>query len=1419
MTDTRPNLEHLSAEERRELLREMLLQRSQAPAVTTHPLSYGQKSLWMLQHLAPDSAAYNSTVTLRLRAATAQLDVERLKGAFRSVIERHAILRTKFATMDGVPTAHVHASRDAELDVIDASEWSDDQVTAYLLERAYRPFALEDERLDRWTLLRRSDTEHFLQFVIHHIVMDMWSGGLLMDEIRQIYDAESRGEKARLQPPTAQFVDFVTWQNSLVESDEGERLWEYWRQQIGTNPTLLEMPTDRPRPPAPTYAGAAHDFVLGPELVSSLKSLSRDGGVTLFTTLLAAFQVLLHRYSGQDDIIVGAPMVGRSQPWAAGAVGYFSNTLPMRGDLSGDPRFSEFLQQMLEVVLGGLRHQDYPFQLMQERLQETWGNMRGPLLRSMFALEQLQRWNLHSLGAAVPTAGGSAMTMGGLEVDVVPIEEQTAQFELMLMAEEMEDSISFSLKYNTDLYDPASMERLVRHFETLLVGIITDPDAHISELPLSSPDEIRELTLQWSEVEHRRDPGAAVTELFSEQVNRGSDRVAVAASNGRLTYRELDERSTRLAHFLAQLGVTEGTAVGLCLDRSLDWLVGVLGILKAGGAYVPLDPMDPPQRVSHLIEHASVRVLLTKSDLMEMLPESGVAVVPLDTDWPRIARHRLDPMATGPSPDSRACILFTSHADGPAGVELTHGNLVHAASSWTETAPSAGAVLFLASVSSGAALYEVWGPLLSGRTLVLYPPYRPTPDELAEMIVAHEITALRLSADALQDVARSGLAALTGIRDLVIEGDVTPPYPVTNAASQLQDCTVTCAFGDIECGPLSTLYRVEAHAERARLPLGRPAAGITAYVLDRQLRPAAVGVPGDLYIGGAGLARGYLGRAEDPVSRFVPHPFLPGERLYRTGERARFLPDGMLERCASADRHVRVEDFRVDPAEIEAALSRHQSVRECAVMGWLDDRQQQRLVAYVVSRKERSTESDLRIFLQSAVPEYMVPGSVVYLDALPRLPDGDVDRSSLPLPLGSRSAQDANFVAPETMLQSVLQRIWEEVLHTHPIGIRDDFFELGGHSFLALRLLERIEHVLGVQISPTTLGQSPTIEQLTAVIESESQVDLDAHLVTIQEEGTKPPFFFSRGHREGPSLYAFGMGKQLGEDRPYYILQPGRLDIGEEQPSIESLAARFLQEIKAIQPRGPYYLGGHCEGGVLAFEMARQLEAAGEQVGMVVLVNTVMWLPEPRWPFVLLQRVGSMLRLTPARQVALMIGVQEATWHGLRLLSRARRLRRKDFRLRNRGLRSRVRSAPRNALSFARAQLRPRSESTETLGPQAASSGPTALEQYEAQKDAVWDLHARAVRAYVPSSVRAPVRAIAPADEPWRRFRDMKASEASTQMVAPNFDIRRFPGKRAAYVVPHRVEIGEQIRDWLDSATPDSGFQAVTTSVREEKSA
>ncbi len=1157
--------------------------------VFVFPASFAQQRLWFLNQLAPGNPFYNVSTALCL---TGSLNLTALEQAFNEIVQRHETLRTTFTLLEGELVQIIAPILSLSIPKIDLQNLSQTQqeiaALQLITDAAQSPFDLGAGPLFKVTLLQLGETEHILLLNLHHIVADGWSMGVLIRELGTLYTAFVKNERSPLAALPLQYADFAEWQHQYLQGEVLATQLAYWRQQLN-GITAIDLPTDKQRPAIISYQGAKQSIILSPALSKDLKSLSQQQTATLFITLLAAFETLLYRYTGQTDIAIGTPIANRNRSEIEALIGFFVNSLVLRADLSGNPTFQELLHRVKNVAMTAYAHQDLPFEKLVEELHPDRELSRNPLFQVSFSLQN------------TPVA---ALELPGIAFRAIDFDTGSAKLDLECNLWEDAGSIHGQFIYSTDLFESATIARMAGHFQTLLEAIVANPKQRLSDLALLTALESHQLLIDWNDTQKDYPQNQCFHQLFEERVDREPNAVAAVFENQQLTYRQLNNKANQLARYLQQLGAQPEVLIGLCVERSLDAIVGILGIIKAGAAYLPLDPNYPQERLNFMLEDAGVSILVTQQHLAKNLTPAEYSVVFLDGEREIIARQSPTNLTTNIVPQNLAYVIYTSGSTGkPKAVLIEHRGLYNLglAQRAAFNLNSNHRVLQFASLSFDASIFEIVMALGSGATLYCARKESLLPGTtLIEFLQDNAITHATFPPSLLAVLPSAELPAL---KTLICAGE-----------SCSQDVVKRWAFGRSffnAYGPTeATVWSSFAEIADCKKPaIGRPIANTQLYILDEHLQPVPVGIPGELYISGAGLARGYLNRPELTAQRFIPHPFSekPGERIYKTGDLARYLVDRNIEFLGRTDAQVKIRGYRIELGEIEALLVQHPAVKETAVVAEDDLSGNKRLVACVVPDRDLALNPlELRKFLKEQLPDYMIPQVFVAIAFLPLTPNGKIDRLRLQAPENITSnSTDKSCIAPRTPTESTLAQIWSEILNTELVGISDNFFDLGGNSLLAIRLINEINQQFERELPLSALFLHPTIEGLADALDSGTNAREWSPLVAIKPRGKNPPFFCVHpifGVIFPYCELAFG----LGENQPFYGLQPKGID-GESSPltRIEDMAADYIAALRTVQPKGPYFLGGWSFGGLVAFEMAQQLLAAGDEVALLAVLDTL----------------------------------------------------------------------------------------------------------------------------------------------------------------------------------------------------------------------
>ncbi len=1270
MTEIPISIEGLSAPEKRMLLAQLLQKQSERG--NTFPMSYGQKGLWLLHQLEPRNPAYNIAFPSRLLS---RLDVPALQQTFATLVERHPSLRTTFAERDGELVQCVHDSMPITMQQIDATSWTDAELQTHLKNAATEPFSLAEGPLLRVCLFTRSPDDHIFLAVVHHIAVDFWSLVVLLTEIRELYPAARAGREPRLPPASSNYADFVQWQRGMLASAAGERIAAYWKQQLAGTAHVLELPTDQQRSLQFSHRAGVVPCRLTDELSSGVSGLAAREKVTVYSVLMAAFQVLLSRHTGQRDFLIGTPFVGRSRPGFEQTVGYFVNMLPIRAKLDGDPTFRQLLQQVGVTTLEALEYQDYPFPSIVDQLNVARDSSRPPLVQVSFTLERSHRQEEVGRGRFLFPGSEAHLDAGGLIEEPFYVEPQTCRHELEMILEQSEGAINGMLCYCADLFDKQTIERMAERFEILLRSAVSNPDCPLSQLQWYDVAEHARVVGQWNQTTVDFPSKVCLHELFQQQAIRTPDAIAVTFGLQEVSYRQLDTWANQLAHQLVARGVEPGDLVALCLDRSPEIIALILAILKAGGVCVPLDPKSPPGRLRVILADTNpVLAIGQEADASRLRAATDATVIAArelhdsilqDNDPPETDS---EPPRLSTRPRDLAYVIYTSGSTGqPKGVMVSHRAICNTLQWRARDLPvdSSDCVLMVLPCFFDASFAIVFSTLTQGGRLALVPPGEElNPTALLELVAENRVTVLPATPRLLDLLVEHPRAPdqLKTLRQIQTGGESITLDLCQQITNRLKVPLVNL-YGPTEAAIEATCWICRPGDQPPRILIGRPIANVRTYVLDAKQQPLPIGVPGELYIGGAGLARGYLNDPQRTAERFLPDPFLPdplfpdrlsGEadsRVYRTGDRCRWLENGNLEFLGRCDQQVKLRGYRIELTEIEHLLTAHPGIRDAAVAVCADQAQEPQLVAYIVSHKETSGEATalneeaLRRDMRDMLPSYMVPALFEPLDELPRTASGKLDRASLPVPQ-QRVRARRSYVAPRTPLERFLVEASQKILQFEGVGIHDSFYELGGSSIQGATLLAMLQDELGERIQTAALFDLVEIGDLAAYLAKnhhetvvlrfgaqsslpagrsiDSSCDQDEAnrkggsspnappgspndlIVPIQPNGDKTPLFMV--HPPGGIVICYQpLAHHLGNDQPLYGIRARGLHGEPDLPGdMITMAALYVAAVRTVQPKGPYCLGGWSLGGVVAYEMAQQLTRAGETVRHLVLLDTTI---------------------------------------------------------------------------------------------------------------------------------------------------------------------------------------------------------------------
>jgi amino acid adenylation domain-containing protein len=1035
-------------------------------------LSLGQQAIWTVCRMEPDTTVYNMPIALHIRST---IDCAALDSALRDLMERHEQLQASFRLGNAMMPVQMRVQLSAPL--LERVACQTEQEKAQQLSAGVRrPFDLEHGPLLRTLLLSTAEDDHILLFCAHHIAVDFRSLAILLDELKRLYAAHTAGLRAELPFLAAGYADYINWQKAYLRSDQAGQDLNYWRAKMGGDLPKLALPADRPRGSEVSCRGSAETLTIDPQITQKLRQLTASQGVTLYMLLLALFKVLLYRYSGQQDIIVGSPTLGRPKREFAGLVGYFVNPVALRSQPAGSKTFTDYLAEVKQTVLEALAHQDYPFSLLVEHMQPERGVGLSPFYRAWFVLQDS---TAEDPAALVLGLNDKALDWPGLAVQTQVLEEQIAQFDLTLVMAETGAGLSASFQYNLAAFETATIRRMTDHFQCLLHGVLADPAMRLAELPLLTPAERSRQLVEWNETHADYPQDACLHELFETQAAKTPQATAVVFQDKSLSYEQLNTEANRLAHNLRSRGVGPEMRVGICLERSLELLIGLLAVLKAGAAYMPIDPDYPKERQLYLLKDADIGFLLTRSGLVDVIAYGETEIICLD----RRDTYYLDYNAQNPAPAAAALntayVIYTSGSTGnPKGVMVSHRNVVH--STWARLRyyeEPVGCYLLLSSFAFDSSVAGIFWTLSQGGCLCLPEDNQPKdPVRLGALIDRHQVTHLlalpSLYAAMLEHIPAAKLASLKAV---IVAGEACPDKVIGLHGASLPEVSLFNEYGPTEATVWSSVYAI--WGQESDVAIGKPIDNMRIYILDRHLQPVPVGVIGELYIGGEGITPGYLKQPGLTAEKFLPDPFgEAGGRLYKTGDLARYRFDGHIEFCGRIDDQTKLRGYRIELGEIETRLLQQPGIREAAVLIREDQPGNQRLVAYLVSGGESLDTAVVRARLKESLPDYMVPSAFVPLEALPLNANGKLDRKALPAP-EQQSLQQSELVAPRDEAEEAVAGIWREILGVEQLGIHDDFFELGGHSLSGVQVMAKMQELFGIDVPVNILFEAPTLAE------------------------------------------------------------------------------------------------------------------------------------------------------------------------------------------------------------------------------------------------------------------------------------------------------------------------------------------------------
>ena len=1171
------------------------------------PLSSAQTRLWFLEQLDAGNTAYSLPNSYQLNG---NLNITALEQAITELVRRHEILRTNFQVVNNAPVQVIHPPQDIQIPIINLESLSADEqaieVKFFRDKDANQPFDLASDSLLRLTLIRLDNQTHILLLNIHHIIFDGWSMVNLMQELSVLYDASKQKLPSPLPELSLQYVDFAIWEKQWLKSENFSAQLSYWRQKLAGMTPELALPIARSHH-SQNFQDCCYEFEINPNLNQPLLELSRNQGVTPFMLLFAAFATLLYRYSNQEDITIGFPIANRQQKEIQPLIGFFVNLLVLRVQLADNITFKDILTQVRHTILEAYEHQDTPFEKVVEALRPERNINHSPLFQVMFD------W-LHT--------NPSEWKLPGLEVKSLAQARPMGRFDLSLTIHETDQGLKGMWSYNGAMFTTETISQITEHYQVLLGGIVADVEQPINFLPLLSVKE-QQLLTTWNQTRIDYPHSKCIHQLWEEQVDKTPNKIAVQFQNQQITYGELNEKANCLAQYLQTAGVIPGTLVGICPERNIEMIIGILGILKAGGAYVPLDPQLPIERVAYILQDTQLPILLTQQKLLvkftDIFQTGEQKVICLDKDWDSIANHSHKNPIIPVSPKDLAYIIYTSGSTGkPKGVAIAHQSLVNFTSFAIKEygINEQDRILQFASISFDTAAEEIYPCLTTGATLILRTEdLLKSSDKFWQCCQDWQLTVLDLPTAywhyLTADLQPSDGRIPSRLRLVIIGGEEALADNLQRWFGSFQGMQnpplLLNTYGPTEATIVSTIcpLREDSLAEDGKVPIGKPIDNIQVYVLDKYLQPCPIGIPGELHIAGVSLASCYLNRPDLTQEKFIPNPFssaVGNNKLYKTGDLVRYRGDGNLEFIGRIDKQVKIRGFRIELGEIEAAIAQHPSIRMTAVTIQEERREDKRLIAYMTA-DETFDSSSMGEFLRQKLPNYMIPTTWVKLDNLPLTANGKVDYRALPQPTNN-IVENKGFVAPRNEIEQQLAEIWSEVLNVPVVGIKDNFFDLGGNSLLSFALMNRIQQKFGKNLQLTSIFQGATVENFAKILQQNTDSQSRSIVIKMQPLGTKSPLFLI--HPGGANLLAYkDLIDCMGIERPVYGIEAKGFEEGETaQNMVEEMAMEYLEAIQEIQPQGPYLFMGWCFGGLVAFEMAKLLHKRNQKTCFLGLIDT-----------------------------------------------------------------------------------------------------------------------------------------------------------------------------------------------------------------------
>jgi amino acid adenylation domain-containing protein len=1159
------------------------------------PLSFSQERLWFVDRLE-GTLQYHINLLLRLKG---NLNKEALENSLNTIVNRHEVLRTVFIEDEGEPSQVI---MDADKWKITETDGTVFKVDKEGLQKCIQgiinvPFDLSKDHTLRANLIEISEKEFILAVTIHHIAADGWSISIIVKEFIELYDSYVEGRNSNLDPLQIQYSDYSIWQRNYLEGNLLENKLDYWKKKL-TDVSPLHLPTDFTRPKDQSIRGGIAGFNLEPDVCSKLKSITQQNECTLFMTFLAAFKVLLYRYSGQSDICVGTTVANRTQKEVENLTGFFVNMLGLRSEVNGNESFIDLLKQVKRTTLNAYEHQDVPFEKVVDAVVKERDMSRSPLFQVLFAFQN--------------TPEAEVLKMRDVEIYRESSVQSTSKFELTFSISETQNGINGSVEYRSDLYERETISRMISHFKNLLKSISDSPEESLDSLSMMDKAEEEQILTEFNGTYTDYPKDKSIIELFEQQVLYTPENVALVFEDQVLTYYELNKRSNRFAHFLRSKGLKNGTLVPLCIDRSADLLIAILGVLKAGCAYVPIDPKYPEDRIIFMLKESESSILISSHNSIKKLPEQNeLTVIDFENDLNEINEQPDSDLNIDRKPEDIAYVIYTSGSTGqPKGAMVTHRNVVSLVKNVDYVSFNEKDVLIsTGSPSFDATTFEYWGMLLNGGQLVMC-----SEDVLLDNVLLKEeirkrkVTKMWFTSSWLNEIVENDITVFEGLKTILAGGEKLSEFHIDKIRKTYPEIEIVNGYGPTENTTFSLTYNIKDTNAADLIPIGKPLNNRTAYILNDKFQLLPVGVPGEIFLGGDGVSKGYLKRNELTAERFIADSFsikMNGSKLYKTGDIGCWLPDGNIKYLGRIDNQVKIRGYRIEPGEIENVLNECELVKQSVVQVKETTEGNKILTAYIVPEGEFD-KKEIVSFLKRKLPEYMIPSLWVEMSNLTLTKNGKVDYNALPDPDASELLKN-EYESPRNELEWGMAKNWQKLLGVKKVGINDNFFELGGHSLLALRVFGYIEKLTGKKLPISTLFNFPTIKELAGILKEEGWTPKWKSLVAVRPGGSRLPFFCIPA-AAGTALQFKDLLKYIPQEQPFYVLESIGND-GSEPPhtDLREMAAFYIKEIQSLQPEGPYFLGGRCFGGSVAFEMAQQLTAAGHKIALLIVFDT--WPP------------------------------------------------------------------------------------------------------------------------------------------------------------------------------------------------------------------